>query len=158
MQSDRAYYLTQKYIQTIDADTALSLISGDLRYRTSDYFSLRGDPVMKQSVFEEQLGNLRKGKNLPENRNWYWSSEDDKKLVELFNKPTGISEIALILGRSEISIINRLRLKGLLKPQSRRRVVSEDGYEKKCHCPGCTCDDCTYCGVSGRTSGIHKTA
>ena len=98
--------------------------------------------------YQQRLEELRSGKTLPQNRNEYWPEDDDRKLVKLFYKPTGISEMAIILGRSEISIVNRIRNKGMLEPQSRVRNVV-NGYNKKCKCRTCRCEDCVYIGACG---------
>ena len=105
--------------------------------------------------FRKRLSSLRAGEELPENRNWYWSEEDDALLGKLFFEPKGISEIAVKMGRSEASIVQRCQHKKYLKPQSRFRSKSPNGYRKKCRCSNCSCVDCKYCGADGRTAEPH---
>ena len=95
----------------------------------------------------ERIHSLRTGQELPKNRNEYWSKEQNKQLMKLFEDDAGLTEMALDLGRTEVSIVFRLLSMGAFLPQSRPRRPNKNQSEKNgCRCPGCICKDCENCG------------
>lgn len=96
----------------------------------------------------EQLQSLRSGEHLPDNRNGYWTEEQDKALIKSFDNGVGVSEIAITLGRTELSVIGRLACMGKFAPQCRSRSPKPKGEtnEQQCKCPSCACKDCPNYG------------
>ena len=94
--------------------------------------------------YSEQLQALRNGQLPPDNRNDYWSEEDTKKLVALFKAGVGLSQIALILKRTELSVTCRLQALGEFVPQCRPRA--KKSKVPRCKCKKCDCEDCPRIG------------
>lgn len=96
----------------------------------------------------EQLQSLRCGEHLPDNRNGYWTKEQDEALMKSFDNGVGVSEIAITLGRTELSVIGRLACMGKFAPQCRPRSPKpkDETNEHQCKCPSCACKDCPNYG------------
>ena len=106
---------------------------------------------MEDIAFKLHL--LRTGSQLPENRNDYWSKDQDKQLAKLFNDGVGISEIAVTLGRTEVSVFGRLHANGRFKPQTRLRKTNKElGKTGRCRCIKCHCTDCESYGFDCKTA------
>ena len=101
----------------------------------------------------EQIHLLRTGHQQPENRNGYWSKAQDEKLVKLFENDVGITEIAVTLGRTEVSVMGRLLARGKFLPQTRPRLTNKEmGKTGRCRCIKCHCTDCENCGFDCKTA------
>lgn len=96
--------------------------------------------------FTMELQQLRAGDKLPKKRNGYWSEEDKKKLVKMFNDAVGISQIAIRLERTEVAVMSQLVMMGLFTPQCQPRAKKLSARKKKCQCPECECNSCPNCG------------
>ena len=110
----------------------------------------------------EKIHSLRTGQELPKNRNEYWSKEQDEQQMKFFEEDAGLTEMALDLGRTEVSIVFRLLSMGAFLPQSRPRSPNKNKDEKNgCRCPKCTRTDCENCGEDhlreGGTSRAEKS-
>lgn len=79
------------------------------------------------------------GKGL-DNDGLYWSEEDRKKLVNAFESGIGVSEIALLLKRSETAIMQQITCEGLMQFETKKRNRSAK-KSAKCLCPTCECRD-----------------
>ncbi|MDO5786046.1 MAG: hypothetical protein Q4P20_13410 [Eubacteriales bacterium] len=79
------------------------------------------------------------GKGL-DNDGLYWSEEDRKTLVNAFESGIGVSEIALLLKRSETAIMQQITREGLMKFETKKRNRSAK-KSAKCLCPTCECRD-----------------
>ncbi len=80
----------------------------------------------------KEIINLRK--NTADKNKDYWLPEEREELADMFHAGYGISEMALYFDRSEIAIVNQLRLMNLFRPG--RKL-----YKKK---PKCKCPKCAY--------------
>ena len=91
----------------------------------------------------ELLVALRNGEVLPERSTAYWTPEERAELERLYNEGKGISEMSLLLQRSEGAIFQQLVAMGLMGAQGkpRQRVPRS----AKCSCPKCLELQCTYC-------------
>lgn len=105
----------------------------------------------------EQILKLRCGHPEIDNRNGYWSDEDVKKLQKMFDEGIGISEIAVRMGRTEVSVSQRLLALGCFQPQTRSRKHKDPNEKKKTSKkPKCRCEKCGYteCLNQGRQSPV----
>lgn len=93
----------------------------------------------------DQLIALRTGQVVSEHAGDYWSENEQDMLSGLFWDGFGISEIAIMLQRNEMAIIQQLIRRNMLSPQSRPRNRKER-TENGCHCVHCTDKDCPRCG------------
>lgn len=71
--------------------------------------------------YQEELIDLRSGKNVPEHSGDYWSIDELAALEELYWNGVSISEIALRLGRNEVDTYQQLAQMGFLSGQCRHR-------------------------------------
>ena len=105
-----------------------------------------------------ELQLLRTGKKAPRNGNDYWSEADEKTLITLFHQAVGISEIAVRLGRTELSVVQRLNLRGEFFQQCRPRSPNKSKcVETCCKCPTCPCTDCKNCGKDQKKKKNNRT-
>ena len=93
--------------------------------------------MMNQDEFREAVINMRRSPALLERRGGYWSTEDKEKVDKLFNQGVGITEIAMILQRSESAVMQQIEKQDLyLRKQYPCR-------QKNCSTPAkCLCDTC----------------
>ena len=93
--------------------------------------------MMDQEKYREAVRNMRHSPALLERRGEYWSNEDKEKVDNLFNQGVGITEIAMILQRSETAIMQQIEKQDLyLRKQYPCR-------QKNCSTPAkCLCDTC----------------
>jgi len=91
---------------------------------------------------QSMIAALRRGELLAERAYEYWSDEEREKVLRMFYDGIGISEIAMTLKRSELSVIQHLmQTKELTSPQNRR---SWGPRRRGCSCPGHCELDCPY--------------
>ena len=101
---------------------------------------------------QDELIALRTGVKLAERSGEYWSKEDIQLLKRLYCQDgIGISEIALLLKRSEGAVCQQLTKMGLLTPQGRHRTRKKKADETtelagRCLCPHCSEKTCQNCG------------
>lgn len=76
--------------------------------------------VMNQN---ELLVALRNGEVLPERSTAYWTPEERAELERLYNEGKGISEMSLLLQRSEGAIFQQLVAMGLMGAQGKPRQI-----------------------------------
>lgn len=77
----------------------------------------------------------RIGMTVPTQANNYWSEDDKKKVRSLYFDGVGITEIAIIMQRSELGIIQQLlRMDMLTLPENRRKSRTR---KAKCLCSKC---------------------
>jgi len=85
------------------------------------------------------LQELRSGKVRPQKYGDYWSEDERALLCRLFDEGNDISEIAIILQRSEASVVQQLNFLKKFKCSAPSRA-------KRNSCPGCKCKKCTLSG------------
>ena len=93
--------------------------------------------MMDQEKYREAVRTVRRSPALLERRGEYWSNEDKEKVDNLFNQGVGITEIAMILQRSESAVMQQIEKQDLyLRKQYPCR-------QKNCSTPAkCLCDTC----------------
>lgn len=93
--------------------------------------------MMNQEKYREAVRNMRHSPASLERRGECWSEEDKGKLSEMFFDNVGITEMAVILQRSETAIMQQIEKQDLygrrLYP-ARQKNCSEQ--------PKCLCDNC----------------
>lgn len=89
-------------------------------------------------VFKVRLIALRTGERLPKRSHWHVS--DEKMLVNLYYTGHGISEIALLLNRSESAVVQKLASLSCLTPPNRQHHPHKKRI-KPC-CPQCIENEC----------------
>lgn len=97
---------------------------------------------------------LRSGHPENDNRNGYWTDKEDKDLLRMFYDGVGITEIAVILGRTEPSVVQRLLISGAFQRQTRPRAHKDPSEKKPPKDPKCRCEKCrrTDCVNHGKVS------
>jgi len=96
--------------------------------------------MMNNNEFREAVRNMRRSPTLLERSGEYWSDEDKEKVNKLFNEGTGITEIAMILQRSETAVMQQIEKQDLYGRKSfptRQRTCSATA---KCLCNTCSAD------------------
>ena len=101
---------------------------------------------------EEQLKALRTGQYVPESSGEHWPKDALRQLKEQYYEGMGISEMALMFGRSEIAIYQQLAKNGLLEDQCQTRKRRSCPRRSDCLCSLCAVSDCpnrreAYVGV-----------
>lgn len=81
------------------------------------------------------LISLRNGDIPSERSKEYWSEAEREELKKLFWSGKGISEISLLLQRSENAVVQQLTVMGLLTPPGKQRTRVPK--PPKCQCPRC---------------------
>ena len=106
---------------------------------------------MMDNNLQQSLRELRSHRKLPEREGEYWSDEEREKLSQKFNEGAGISEIAVLLNRSEPAIMQQIEKLDLFdrKENPRRQRVTR---QLNCLCGRCGNDPAlcplrTQCGV-----------
>lgn len=95
----------------------------------------------------KELLALRNGEQPPQRSGEFWTEDEVRQLTVMFESGTGISEIAIQLERSEISVYQQLEKRGFLSAQSKSR--NRNKKERPipgCLCPFCGNDSCKNCG------------
>lgn len=98
---------------------------------------------------DEMHQKITKLRNIPfsaEKRRDYWNEPEIKKLKSLYEDGIGISEIALIMERTENSIISMIYRQGLCRSvynKSSKENESSKPEEKTLDCSKCLCPDCS---------------
>lgn len=90
----------------------------------------------------ELLVSIRAGELPSERSKEYWSDAEREELRRLFWAGKGISEISLLLQRSENAIIQQLVAMNLLTPPGKHRQRAPRA--PKCQCPRCLEKGCIY--------------
>ena len=96
--------------------------------------------MMNQDEFREAVINMRRSPALLERRGDYWSEEDKENLSKMFLEGVGITEMAVILQRSETAIIQQIEKMNLYDRRlypARQKNCSE---QSKCLCGTCMAD------------------
>lgn len=77
---------------------------------SNDKTTERGNELQKEqeSSMEEKIRMMRFVDLYLENNNGYWTEEEEKKLSSMFHMGTGISQIALELGRTERTVVQKI--------------------------------------------------
>ena len=101
-----------------------------------------------------KIQELRRGHPENDNRNGYWSKEEQKSLMRMFDDGVGISKIAVMLGRTERAVMQGLTKGGAFLPQTRPRACKEPSEKKPPKVPKCRCEKCqrTDCINHGKVS------
>ena len=96
---------------------------------------------------KQAIINIRTRTSKLEHERDYWSEEEREQLREMFYNGTGISEIAIILQRSELAVTEQAKLLGFYStPSPRKKSVKR---HLRCLCPDCEKDPsfCPHCKV-----------
>ena len=86
----------------------------------------------------ENIINMRKRTKRLERENRYWNKDEKWKLRTMFYDGIGISEISLVLQRSEMAVIQQIEKEDLFERKSRPQ-------RKRQHmrrCSACLCNSC----------------
>ena len=93
-----------------------------------------------------ELIALRNGNSPSQRHGYYWSAEEQDKMVQQFHDGYGISELALLYGRTESAIFHQLDRMSLLTPQYKPRNRQSKNAQPQCLCPFCAITSCENCG------------
>lgn len=93
--------------------------------------------MINQEEFKETVRNIRNSSVRLERRGEYWSDKDKEKLNKMFHDGTGITEMAVILQRTESAIMQQIEQQDLYgrkqNPIRQRNTVSPS----QCLCAVC---------------------
>lgn len=93
--------------------------------------------MLNEQNYTNTVKNMRKSAVRLERQGDYWSEEDKENLSKMFSEGVGITEMAVILQRSEtafIQQIEKMNLYGRRLYPARQKNCSEQ--------PKCLCDNC----------------
>lgn len=102
---------------------------------------------MNENDFKEIVRNMRRRTTRLEREGDYWNDEEKERLVRLFDDSVGITEIAVLLQRTERAVSQQIEKLGLYNdeeyPLRRRRLEKAP----ECLCGRCRVDptSCPYC-------------
>lgn len=88
---------------------------------------------MTNPELQEQIRQIRQCPEMLERTGDYWTEEDRETLRQLYQAGTGISEIAVILQRSEFAVMMQLVEMGEIRRSRRTRALKKG----KCLCENC---------------------
>lgn len=84
-------------------------------------------------IRNEQIIAIRQQLISNERHREYWSDEEKNQLRDMFENGIGITEMALMLQRSEMAIVNQLNALGLF-----RKCRAPKKVKKECLCSQCS--------------------
>lgn len=96
--------------------------------------------MMDQEKYREAVRTVRHSPALLERRGEYWSNEDKEKVDNLFNQGVGITEIAMILQRSETAIMQQIEKQDLYDRKLYPTRQRNNSVPSKCLCEVCVAD------------------
>ena len=86
---------------------------------------------------QEAIKNLRRRTNRLEREGEYWTDDEKKKLRDLFDEGIGLSDISLVLQRSERAVIQQVQKQDLYNSKEQPQRAHR-GFKP----PVCLCDTC----------------
>lgn len=99
--------------------------------------------MINTDEYRETVKNMRNAFSRLERQGDYWSKEDKEKLDKMFHDGTGITEMAVILQRTESAIMQQIEQQDLYcrkqNPSRQRNTVSPS----QCLCAVCKADPAT---------------
>lgn len=98
------------------------------------------------SMHKKDLISLRIGQKQAQRSGNFWGSEEKTQIANLFYEGTGISEIALLLERTEPAVCHQLNEMKLMSGQCRSRSYKKKTSPLKCLCTACKLTSCQNCG------------
>ena len=96
--------------------------------------------MMDQEKYREAVRTVRRSPALLERRGEYWSNEDKEKVDNLFNQGVGITEIAMILQRSESAVMQQIEKQALYDRKLYPTRQRNSPVLSKCLCEVCVAD------------------
>ena len=96
-------------------------------------------------VNSEDIIALRNNPFIADNRRAYWNDELEQDVKDLFNEGRGITEIAVLLQRTENSIVSKIKELELEKPIYKKHPkedMPDDTDDTKATCEHCLCTEC----------------
>lgn len=97
---------------------------------------------MSENNIIETIIGMRTGVIKPEHENCYWSDFDNSLLITNYNNGAGISELAVLLNRSEQAIYQRLRALGFFERYCKHRHHEKKMEEQCLYDANCLCNEC----------------
>ena len=91
----------------------------------------------------ELLSAIRNGLLSSDRSMAVWSKDEDQMLNDRYWDGDGISDLSLMLQRSESAVIQRLMYLDILTPKGKERPRGKS-RQAKCHCPQCLEHNCSY--------------
>ena len=96
--------------------------------------------MMDQEKYREAVKNMRHSPASLERRGECWSKEDKEKLSEMFYDNVGITEMAVILQRSETAIMQQIEKQDLYDRRLYPTRQRNSPVPSKCLCEVCVAD------------------
>lgn len=96
--------------------------------------------MINQEEYREAVRNMRHSPASLERRGDYWSEEDKGKLSEMFFDNVGITEMAVILQRSETAIMQQIEKQDLYDRKLYPTRQRNNSVPSKCLCEVCVAD------------------
>lgn len=97
----------------------------------------------KKTTTSEDYSKIRNDQSMLLNRNAYWSDDDRKRLILMYDEGVGLSKISVDLGRTELAVVQQLVSLGRMPPTTRRsRKRSKEDAKTICHHPNTTVCNC----------------
>ena len=96
--------------------------------------------MMDQEKYREAVRNMRHSPASLERRGECWSEDDKRKLSEMFFDNVGITEMAVILQRSETAIMQQIEKQDLYDRKLYPTRQRNSPVPSKCLCEVCVAD------------------
>lgn len=103
--------------------------------------------MMSENEYTEIVKNMRTRTTRMEHEGDYWSEEERRKLVALFETGVGITQIAVQLQRTEPAVIQQIEKLDLYRRKEKPSRNRSTPKTPTCLCEACTLykADCTRC-------------
>jgi DNA-binding NarL/FixJ family response regulator len=115
MNSKKAYQILKALVQGLDPDSGRELLAESVLQRAHVLRAM----LTAIDALKEQSARQARRATLPERVGAPWTAEEERRLVELFQAGTGVSDIAGEFSRTVRSVEARLERLGLMQPGDR---------------------------------------
>lgn len=108
--------------------------------------------MLNELEFKETVKNMQQSAIRMEREGDYWSTAEDERISTLFDGGTGITEIAIILQRTEQAVAQQIEKLDLYQRKENPQRQKSFTKEPVCLCPNCrldpaSCPHRTACGA-----------
>ena len=93
--------------------------------------------MLSDKEYTQSVINMRMRAEKLSREGDYWTEEEQKRLEKMYNGGTGLTEIAMILQRTESAVCQQIERQDLLQRAAHPRRGPGGGRHCKCRCETC---------------------